>query len=462
MGLPPATTPRTRFSHDDPPAQPYMAVGLLLVVVLSFGLWSLGRGWAQIDYFQFWAVGRLAQSGVTDIYSEPARQELAARIDTDVNAGSSVRAVQAAASWPVLQTYGTPFLFALFGVLSTGDYDLDSGLWQLLSLGALIAAVLALCACFRYSRPAGLFLLALILAASGPLASDIRTGNVNQLQVGILAAILVTRARWSVPRGDLASGVLLGLLVGFKPDAAPVVGALVVLWLLDRRFATCATAFLGMCLGGVAALVVGALVWGSIQPWFDWIGALGELAGRAQYTVARGNYSLARVALEATGVNLVIPLGAALTVATTAAIWRSSLRPISAGVAIDDRGESTNGESRLRLQFERECLVLGAAIAILLLASPLAWLHYFTLLVPLQLFLLRPGDVSEAPVRVRSRQLLVGGSILLLAFGPIDTLVGSSPQVAAVQAIAAAAILLAVAIAELVLPDQRREWTGAD
>jgi len=155
-------------------------------------------------------------------------------------------------------------------------------------------------------------------------------------------------------------------------------------------------------------------------------------------------------------------LGAALTVATTAAIWRSSLRPISAGVAIDDRGESTNGESRLRLQFERECLVLGAAIAILLLASPLAWLHYFTLLVPLQLFLLRPGDVSEAPVRVRSRQLLVGGSILLLAFGPIDTLVGSSPQVAAVQAIAAAAILLAVAIAELVLPDQRREWTGAD
>ena len=38
--------------------------------------------------------------------------------------------------WDVLETYGTPFLYAVFGRLSTGDYDVDSVAWQAISLSA--------------------------------------------------------------------------------------------------------------------------------------------------------------------------------------------------------------------------------------------------------------------------------------------------------------------------------------
>ena len=105
-----------------------VVLALAFVAILLAGVsqsWSNGRAANQQDFFQYWAVGRLAGTGVTDIYSDPARHTLAQQIQADAAQSGSTAAVEGAARWDVLETYGTPFLYALFGRLSTGDYDVD-------------------------------------------------------------------------------------------------------------------------------------------------------------------------------------------------------------------------------------------------------------------------------------------------------------------------------------------------
>ena len=428
---------------------PAIISGIVLIVALSFGLWNVSRDRDQGDYFQFWAVGRLAGTGVTDIYSTSARATLGAQINTATDEGTSVRAAQAAQEWQVLNTTGTPFLYAVFGTLSTGDYDLDSGTWELIGLLALIAASVGLCLAFGYSGVAALAVTAMLVGTSGALVSDVRTGNVNQVQVGILAAFFLLRLRWPTPRGDVAAGVLLGALIAFKPDLAPVAGFLVLLWFVDRRFGTLRRVLLGMVAGGLLAVAIGTIAWGSFRLWIDWLGSLAQLAS-GQYTVASGNYSLARVILEWSGVDVSLNLAIGLGATIIAAMVRAR----SVSQASESVGSTVEGKLGARRPPDpnaavgREVLTVGAAIALVLMASPLAWLHYFLLLVPLQIYLLRPGDPEgrPGPIPPILRQAAVSISVVLLAFVPLDTVLGASPTADALEAIVAGELLFAMAV----------------
>jgi hypothetical protein len=435
---------------------PTHLLGLVLVIALGASAWNFGRYYAQVDYYQFWAVGRLAGTGVTDIYSDQARHFLAGRFKAEAQASGSQRAVNADSHWPVLETYATPFLYAVIGAISTGDYEFDTVLWQLLRFGAFLAAALALCRLFRYSWAGGLVAVSVILGTSVPLRNDLASGNVNEVQVGVLAALLVLRARWPTPSGDLAAGVLLGLLVGFKPDTAPIALLLVVLWVVDRRFGTLVKQLVGMCIGALVTVAVGTVAWASFQPWLDWVGALGDLATRAQYSLDQQNYSLARFLVETTGANLTPVLVLGLAAAVIAGMLRGRLSNKAPEPGFTDRGRAEAHRPPNR-RFERECLVVGAGIAVVLLGSPIAWLHYFLLLVPLQLFLMRPTEDDEAPITGLVRQLLAASSALLLAFVTIDTVFGPGASVDAAQAIVATVILLVLSISGLA----RRESTLA-
>jgi len=417
---------------------------------LSLAIFDLGRSYVQGDYYQFWAVGRLAPTGVTDIYSDEARHQLGSVINAEATAGTSSRAVDAAARWKVLETYGTPFFYALFGTLSTGDYDLDSAVWQLVGIGCLLAGILAMGRVFGYPIYVSLIAAAVVIGTSQALFSDVRTGNVSELQVGLMALFIVMRARWRTARGTLAAGVLLGLSVAFKPNIALVPVPLIVLWLIDRRFSTLVRQVGGMALGGVIALVIGTLAWGSIQPWFDWIGSVGALGGQAAYTIADGNYALSRLLLENAGVNTPTVLLLVLIVASIGAMGLGAYRqrgptlgrrPV---VAVGRLGDPDDDN------FERECLVVGVAVAIVLLASPLSWLFYYLLLIPIQLFLLRwrPG---VAPVGQAIRVALIALTLVLCALHPIGAPGPNpfDPAWFAVEMILATAIVFALAIIEL-------------
>jgi hypothetical protein len=443
----PQSVPRPVLRRGIPAAiDPMALMGLVLVLALGASVWNFGRNYPQVDFFQFWAVGRLKGAGVTDIYSDPARHLLADTVRAEAQRSGSQRAINAVKHWPVLETYSTPFLYAVFGSISTGDYEFDSIVWQLLRFGAFLAAVLALCRLFRYSWAGSLVALAIILGTSIPLRNDLASGNVNEVQIGALAAFLVMRARWPTSRGDLASGVLLGLLIAFKHDTAPVAGLLVLLWVADRRFGTLARQAAGMSLGAAIAFAVGVLAWGSLQPWLDWVGAARDLATHAQYSLDQQNYALTRFLTETTGTNPGLLLGVGLAVAAAAAIARGRLNR-KAGRRLWADTEAAGRQARA--WFNRECLAVGAAIAIVLLGSPIAWLHYFTLLVPLQLFLLRPREDAESPVTAMARQVISAASAFLLAFVAIDPIIGYGAFSDSAHAIAAAVILLAMSLIAL-------------
>jgi hypothetical protein len=439
--------PHLRGSHLS------IIAGVVLVAALSLGVWNAGREADQGDYFQFWAVGRLAGTGVTDIYSTSARSTLGAQINTAADAGTSTRAARAAVQWRVLETTGTPFLYAVFGALSTPDYDLDSEAWEALGLLVFIAGSIGLGLAFGASGFGALVVTALFVGTSAALVADVGAGNVNEVQVGILAAFLLLRQRWPTPRGDVAAGALLGALVAFKPDLAPVPGFLLVLWLIDHRFGTLRRVLLGAIEGGLLGVVVGTIAWRNDQVWLDWLRSLQNQLATAPYTIAHSNDSLARLIFEQSGVDVTLILAIGLGATIVAAMLRSRLGSTSPRATRSELGPSVRMATGGRPTdpnpaFGREVLTVGAAIGLTLLVSPLAWLHYYLLLVPLQLYLLRPVDPDGRAEAIRPdlRQAVVSISVVLLAFVPLDAVLGASPTADAVEAMVAAALLFAMAV----------------
>src|SRR3954447_15602372 len=283
------------------PAVGRAALGLVFVALLVAAAnqsWSRGRSANQQDFFQSWAVGRLAGTGVTDIYSDSARHTLATRLQAEAIESGSTAAINASTRRDVLETYGTPFLYSLFGVLSTGDYEVDSTAWQAISLLCLLAAVVAIARAVGLSWLVTVGAAAIAVATSQGFFADVRTGNVSEIQLGLIAGFIALRARWRTRAGDVAAGLALGLAIAFKPNLALVAGFLVALWLIDRRPRVLLRQIAGMAAGGLMAVLIGAVVWRSFEPWLGWFGSVGELGGQVAYSTQDGNYALTRLAIE--------------------------------------------------------------------------------------------------------------------------------------------------------------------
>src|SRR5262245_32722080 len=87
----------------------------------------------------------------------------------------------------------------------------------------------------------------------------------------------------------------------------------------------------------------------------------------------------------------------------------------------DGAGQPLTDERRLHDAF----VATGAGCALMLLAGRLAWLHYYTLLLPLAVYLLRPDPTAEAgPVRGIARLVAIAGLVLLS--GPVELASGDA------------------------------------
>ena len=434
-----------------------IALGLVLAASAATALtraYAVGQEWPLQDYYQFRGVGQLAGSGVTDVYSDDARKRLAAVLRAAAERQGSEREIAAAANWPVLETYSSPFLYALFGRLSTNDYDLDASVWQIVGLVTITISIIVLGLAYHVPRLAILVLLALVAGTSAVLLSDIRTGNVTQVQVGLLAFYLVLRARWQSPIGDIGSGALLGLAIVFKFNIALIAVLLLTYWLLEGRSRLAIRQVLGMGIGGVAAVLVGAVAWGTPLVWLDWLQAVSDLGGQAAYTVADGNYAVARLVVERSDVGIAAPLFVVLIAAALLAMiagrGRNGLAP---------QGPTPPGSAVAVSQGDgpsREALVLGLGVGIVLLASPLSFLYYFLLLIPLQVCLLGRTPGAD-PRAMLLRYAVVAVSMVLMAGHGVADALGMSwaPELTAWQAVAAAAVLSGAAFVGVARPGLR-------
>lgn len=86
---------------------------------------------------------------VVDVYAPEARSTLARRALSESAAEPRSRRFAAALQRRVLETYSTPFLYACFGTLSTGDYERDYQAYVALSLASSVLSIVALARILR-------------------------------------------------------------------------------------------------------------------------------------------------------------------------------------------------------------------------------------------------------------------------------------------------------------------------
>ncbi len=172
----------------------------LLLVFCFVRVWHYGQARPGIDFYQFWAVGQeiIQKDAAADIYSREARIKIGNEFLKKAYANTdSSRFRWAAENRKVFEIYSTPFLYSLFAIFFSGDYEADYRSYQLFCLMCSLFAIVALCRLFKYSVIRTMFFLVLFAAWFEPFFSDVRVANVNQIQLGLLALFLWFQAKYT-------------------------------------------------------------------------------------------------------------------------------------------------------------------------------------------------------------------------------------------------------------------------
>jgi hypothetical protein len=423
---------------------------LLLFLLAVFGLtlvWRAANTAAGIDFYQFWVVGQaLRRSAVADVYSDAERSRLGAEFLEKARATGNPRQIAVAEFRQNLQTYSSPFLYAVFGLGSTGNYETDLCNYRVLLLACLVLGVVALCRLLNHSLNLTLGAVAIFSAWFDPFASDLRMGNVNTVQFALLAAYLwvVARRRW---RGqDILGGAIIGLTVAFKPNLVLIAAVLAADCLLNRQYRRLGLQAAGAAAGGLLAVVVAAAGFGTPRCWTRWLSALRSLPDEV-ILVKNGNYAPGAMLGESVGANVGIALAVLFGGLVVVGLWMKK------------QGMFRSNETGSTMDSFSQVQTVAAGCLLVILIPRLAWLHYYVLAIPAFLVLLgRGGDLPFAG-RPLLRQLLLVLAFLGLATDPFFNLgLRLTTYQQGTMAVCATLILFALTI----FPQRRRLDPGRD
>ncbi len=387
-----------------------------------------------VDFFQYWVVAEASREGTAGLYAPETRGRLAAQALREARSSGDMRRMRAAGfRKDGIEIFSTPFLYTLFRLgAGGGSYDEAYLRYQALSLVAGLAALWMLGQLLGFG-PLETALLVLVVAFFEPYQSEVEVANVNRLQLLALAGFLALRSpgqRAGSARPWLAGGVL-GLLVAFKPNAGFAVALLFASRVLDGQRRLLLRELGGAALGGALALAVSALTLGGVGGWLEWPHAVAELFTTFDTVpVARGNFSLVQMLREAVGMDTAGLLPALVALGTLAVLVLARAR--GAGCEPSD--------ARLR-----DALVLGVGSSGMLLASRLAWLHYF--LVSVLIFLAVVASGSRRGEGVRS--WLAAAALLALSLIPFRVAGTGQPELAAWMVTGGNLALLLLGMGEL-------------
>jgi hypothetical protein len=398
-----------------------LALAAVLAAAGATQAWRAGQNAAGIDFYQYWVVGHaLLRGDVTGIYDHGSRAALGQEFLRRAQAGGSPRERAAAEFRRVLEPMSTPFLFTALAPFALLGYDAAFDTFRAALLLALALSVFLLGRLAGFSRVERFLLLAFLVFVFQPVSADLRVGNVGQLGLGMVASFAVLAAASPATAYQFAAGAVLAAAAAFKPNLAAAAPLLLCWWAMSGQRRRLAAQAAGMLAGAVAAVLVSGWVFGSLGAWADWIVAVRE-GGLAAMPVEAGNVSPLALARRGLGVTLG-PLP--LLLASAAALWA--------------------GWRGRQAQSDRDLPVLAAGCLILLLASPLVWLHYLCLAVPAVIVALG----------ARSRRRWLGLSALVaIASDPWADVFGVHyPVVTGTVTALGAFVLFALMLAELSAP----------
>jgi hypothetical protein len=212
-----------------------------------------------------------------------------------------------------------------------------------------------------------------------PFYSNLRVANVNAFQLGLISLVLWLLRPNANVRYQFVAGVLIGMLVMFKPNLAPVALLFGGGWAVRRQYARLGMSILGMLSGALAAVLVSSLWMRSATIWLDWFNYIRQFVDGGPGEKG-GNYAVITHVFSA-----ISPLGQAalavflciLCLALLAWGRRDTALPV----------ESATGRNR---EFIENTFLIALGCIVPMLSSTLVWLHYYLLSIPMIIVAYRP------------------------------------------------------------------------
>ena len=408
---------------------PLLAVlGFLAAVGVARMYMDMEQGVA-IDFYQFWAVAGAAEAVPGENVYALITGERLAHILFDRAAEVESPARRAAARFRAqrIDTVSTPFFYTCFRAVRTGDYDTDLRRYRVGSLVAFVLATLLVGYLVGCTPAVTLAALAFFLLAFPPLRFDLSEGNVNAMQLAMLAIPLWLRRDPDRTWRTVAAGCILSLAALFKPNLATVAVLLVLGWGFLWRKRDILLAALGSALGIAIAFAASAWLLGATASWGSWFEAVRHLERDFAVGIEQGNLGGARLAGDVLGWDPTVLLLIVLVGIVAARLWalRRALSGATAAVG-------------LVRDVDALLIALGPAVAIL--GTAIAWPHYTILCVPLCLVCLHRLEAEAHLVRPP-------GMLVLAALAGLSSTVWL--DAAGVQAPLAQALALALGVLAL-------------
>ena len=402
----------------------YVLMFLVFLAVLN-GAWQYSKRNIGIDFYQFWIVtqARDKYEGMdlflrenmikvgNDYYNESLK-----------NPTSLKHRAVAQKKKGNLQIYASPFLYTLFYFFNLKDYDFDYKVFHFVSIASYLFAIVLITRLLQQTYLFTLAALILCIHTFAPFLSDLTVGNVNLIQLGILASFLWLQKnsfRWRY--ADFLSGAVLGLSVMFKPYVVFAIILLGVWWLKSRSRKQLLRLFSGVVTGGAFAFIAGSLFFGTPASWFSWLEIIRHLVSDFRSPLAMGNMSFSMIIEEWSGREISRYISPLLTVTVLSAsfivIWKA---PRKAEVDFPLSGDSLQMQNFV--EFKETFLLIGLGLTVFILTSRLVWLHHQLLIVPLALYLLGAGDRPFINTLWANRiyKLIAIAAVLVIARLPVE------------------------------------------
>ena len=390
-----------------------LAFAVCLLAAMQF--WSYSNRLVCIDFYQFWAIGNVVRRpGTADVYEHSERHRLGqlllqeAQDEVKQTKAETSKRYRSARIRRFLEATSTPWLYSVFGVFQTGNFDRDQDGFQHIVLIGYLLAIGYMCHSLGFSFPATSLAIILFLSFFAPAYSDANVGNISRLQFALLALFLWIQHPRHGEIGNLLAGIVLGNAILLKPNLGFVALMIAGGWIILRQYRRLLFSCSGMVIGALVALGISGAYFGSFKPWVDWLRQLSWVMGGDEQ--ANGNFSLAWVLAEKLDMPVAIPLVVLLCGLPLFLLRR--------------RRESAKILSNEKL-FHYSILFVSIGCMASLLGAGLAWLHYFVLIIPSALFLLRPSDtLNPMPLGQAIVPTLTVLSILFIALDPILPFLG--------------------------------------
>ncbi|HEX4781401.1 MAG TPA: glycosyltransferase 87 family protein [Usitatibacter sp.] len=354
---------------------------LVAVAALALAAAAAVDGWRtfpyllRMDFYHMWGVPLAHDTLAANPYAQV--REYGDLLNEVTVRSASPLLKRANNARRVIEPTGTPFYYAVFGVLPR-DFDAAAAVFCIAQYAALFAAMVLLARLNGGSAWLGVALAGVVALDFNPFAQDVKYGNVNAFQLLWIAGLMglsAYRARLPPFAFRDAFPALLAALAMFKPNTLWIVALLAFHYVAVAGRGAILRGFLAGAIAAAVCAGVGAAYFDGPAAWHDWLHyTQGMNGGRLLYNVGEGNHAVVKLLAEASP-RLGVMASELLLTALLLAAFSFALVKGRSDAPPRARVTGLLGD----VQFAASC-----GVVLMLATSPLIWPHYDVLaLVPI-------------------------------------------------------------------------------